>query len=138
LIAWTASKAQAIEAIFLQPVQRVVEEEVAHLRRSKSIAGPHGVFTPSRKNGLAYCAQIIAVRSEVVIDHVEEDHQTETMRGVDQCLQFIGRAVGRIGRVGQHAVVTPIAAAAEVVERHQFDGRHAEVANSFRRRVTPA
>jgi hypothetical protein len=57
----------------------------------------------------------------MIIDHVEEDHQTQFVRRVDQRLQRVRRAIGRIGRIRQHPVVTPIAPAREIVDRHQFD-----------------
>ena len=43
-------EAQAVEAVLLQPVERVVDEEVAHRGCSrKSIAAPHGVLKSSVK-----------------------------------------------------------------------------------------
>ncbi len=48
------------------------------------------------------------------------------MSGIDQRLEFLGRAIGGIGREGQHAVVAPVARAGKVVQRHQLDGGDAQ------------
>src|SRR3546814_18499522 len=71
--------------------------------------------------------QVIAVRSEVVVDDIDEDHQAERVRRVDQLLEFIRRAVGRVRRIRQHPVVAPVARTREVIEWHQFDSGDAEL-----------
>src|SRR3546814_6433994 len=71
--------------------------------------------------------EVIAVRSEVVVDDIDEDHQTERVRRVDQLLEFIRRAVGRVRRIRQHPVVAPVARTREVIEWHQFDSGDAEL-----------
>src|SRR3546814_13920072 len=65
--------------------------------------------------------QVIAVRSEVVVDDIDEDHQAERVRRVDQLLEFIRRAVGRVRRIRQHPVVAPVARTREVIEWHPFE-----------------
>ena len=66
-------------------------------------------------------AEIISLGAEVVIDHVEKHHQPAQMRFVDQRLEIVGPAIGAVGRVPQHAVITPVARAGEIRERHQFE-----------------
>ena len=48
------------------------------------------------------------------------------VRGIDQRLQLVRRAVGGIGRIRQHAVIAPVALTREIVDRHQFDRGDAE------------
>ncbi|MNV28690.1 hypothetical protein D3C71_1198900 [compost metagenome] len=43
------------------------------------------------------------------------------MGRVDHMLELFGRTIGRLGRVGQHPVVTPIALAGELRHGHQLD-----------------
>ena len=62
----------------------------------------------------------------MVVDHVEDDHQPEAVRGVDQRLQLVRRAVGAVRRVGQHAVIAPIVPAREIGDRHDLDRGDAE------------
>ena len=77
-------EAQAVEAIFHQPIKAFsVKKRRTSLRR-KSIAGPHGVDTSLRNISGAIGRQIIAVGAEVIIDDVEKDHQAELVRGVDR------------------------------------------------------
>ena len=62
----------------------------------------------------------------MIVHHVEKDHQPMVVRGVDQRLQVVGRPVGGIGRIRQHAVIAPVALTREIVDRHQFDRGDAE------------
>ena len=71
-------------------------------------------------------AEIVSVRAEVIVDDIEEHHEPALVRGIDQRLQLIGRAVGTVGRKGQRAVVAPVARAGKIVDRHQLDGGDAE------------
>ena len=70
--------------------------------------------------------KIVALRPEVVVDDVDQHHQSEVVGGVDEGLELLGRAVAGVGREGQHTVVAPAAPAREVGQGHQLDGRHAE------------
>ena len=103
-------EAQAVEAIFVQPVQRVVGEEPATCGRRKSIAGPHGVRRLAEELRRVE-RQIVPVRPEVVVDDVEEHHQAEPVRGVDQRLQIRRACRSAFGRERQNAVVAPVARA---------------------------
>ena len=119
-------QAQAVEAVFHQPVQRVVDEELAHLRLVEIDRRAPGrglsLVEELRRVGV----QVIAVRAEVVVDHVEVHAQAEAVGGVDQALQVFRRAVGGVGCVGQHAVIAPVAPAGEVGHRHQLQRGHAQ------------
>ena len=90
---------------------------------------------PRRRHVLAeelrrIAREIVPVRPEVVVDDVEEDHQPVVVRGVDQRLEIVGRAVGAIRRERQHAVIAPVARAGKIVDRHQLDGGDAESASA--------
>ena len=50
------------------------------------------------------------------------------MGAVDERAEVVGRAVGAARGVERGAVVAPVPPAGEVGDGHQFDGRHAEVA----------
>jgi len=131
-------QAQAVEAVFLQPVQRVVQEEVAdRLQPDVDRRAPGRVRAIVAEKGRCVLTEIIAVRPEMVVDDVEDEHEAETVRGIDQRLQFIGRAVGRRRRVGQHAVVAPVAGARKLRDRHQLDRGDAELAQPGQRLAHP-
>ena len=49
------------------------------------------------------------------------------MGAIDQALELIGRAVSGIGRVGEHAVISPVPVPRKIGERHKLDRRHADL-----------
>ncbi len=120
-------EAQAVEAVFVEPIEDVVDRDVAHVPLGVVDRRPPG--RPLLGVEVLRCVevQVVSVRAEVIVDHVEERHQVALMQRVDQALQVVGRAVAGIGRERQHPVVTPVAPAREVGDRHQLDGGDAEV-----------
>ena len=77
----------------------------------------------------------------MVIDDVEQHHEPARMRGDHQAFQVLRRAVARIRRERQHAVVTPVALAWKIRDRHELDRGHAqahEVVQPLDRRVERA
>ena len=62
-----------------------------------------------------------AVRSEVVVDDVEDDAQTVAMRVVDEAAQVLRPAIGAGRRPPIDAVIAPVPPAREVGNRHQLD-----------------
>src|SRR5712691_7018443 len=72
-------------------------------------------------------AEIISRRSEVVVDHVEDDGETALMRCVDQHAQVVRPAVGARRRVEQDAVVAPIARPRKIGHWHDLDRVDAEL-----------
>ena len=93
-------EAQAVEVVFLEPVQRVLDEEVAHdaaaLLAVEVDAGAPGRLVTLGEERLGVGVEVVPGRAEVVVDHVEEHHQAERVRPVDEALQVVGPAVGRI------------------------------------------
>ncbi|VWC50302.1 hypothetical protein BLA6863_07811 [Burkholderia lata] len=118
--------AQPVETEFVEPVQRVLDEERAGLfARKVDGRPPRGLPVGAEERGRV-ARQQVAFRAEVVVDDVEEHLQIEPVRGIDERLQFLGPPVRCIGRERQHAVVAPVAHAGERVDGHQLDGGHAE------------
>ena len=116
-------EAKAVEAVFLQPIQRVMNIEVAHSAAGEIDGGtPRGVFRGIEERA-RIGVQIVPLRPEMVIDHVQKHHQAAPVGGLDQPLQVIRRAVGGVRREQGHAVIAPVPASRKVRDRHQFDGR---------------
>ena len=112
---------QAVEPVFVDPHARIGEEELAH-RRLVEIDGraPRGadvVAEEPRRDGV----EMVSLRPEMVVDHVEQHHQPEPMRLVHQRLERFRRAIGRGWRERHHAVVAPVAPARTLGHRHQLD-----------------
>ena len=122
-------EAQAVEMELLQPVERVVDEEVAHDLAARGVevdrrAPRRGVARV--EEGRRIGVQVVALRAEVVVDDVEQHHEAARVRLLHQHLEVLGAAVGGVRREGQHAVVAPVAPAGEVGHRHQLEGGDAE------------
>ncbi len=121
--------AQAVQAVLLDPVQRIVDEERAHERARRPVEGDRR--SPRRAaRGIEElrCAgvQVVAVGPEMVVDDVEQHHHAQRMSGRHEALELLGSPIRGIGRKGQHAVVAPVARTREVGHRHQFDRGNAE------------
>ncbi len=83
-------QAQAVEAIFVQPHQCVIEKISLHRRLAEiDRRAPRGglVFVEERRS---VAVQVITVRAEMVIDHIQQYHQAVPVRGIDQRLQVVG------------------------------------------------
>ncbi len=122
-------QAQSVEIEFVQPVKRVMHEEVAHHARALAVEVDRR--TPWRvvrriEELRRVRGKIVSLRSEMVVDHVEEDHQAARMRRRHQALEILRCAVGRIRGKQQDAVVSPVAFAGKIRHRHEFDRRHAK------------
>ena len=108
---------QAVEPVLLEPVQRIFNREGADLRDTiVDRLAPRRLRRHVEPGRIA--GQIVTFRPEMIVDDVEKHHQPAQMRFVDQRLQVFGPAIGAVRRIQQHAVVTPVAPAGEIGDRH--------------------
>src|SRR5581483_83564 len=107
----------------------VVAEEPADLIASALVevdrSAPRRVVT-LRKVGRKL-VRVIPYRAEVVVDHVEDHSKVLGVAGIDEALESIGTAIGLERREEEDAVVAPAALSGELVDRHQFHVRDAEI-----------
>ena len=113
---------QAVEAIFVQPIQRILREVVANLRAAEVDGGAPGRVQVVAEERLGEHMDVCAVRTEMVIHHVQHDHQPKAMRVVDQSLQVVWRAIGSVRRERQHTVIAPVVVARKIRDWHDLDG----------------
>ena len=89
-------EAQAVEPVLLQPVQRVVDEKVAHRSAVLSVhidrGAPRSLMTRVEKRRRIRM-EVVAFRAEVVVNDIEQHHERARMRGIDEALEVIGTAV---------------------------------------------
>ena len=120
---------QRVDAEVVDPVERVLDEVVADLVRARAVevervaprrVVPIGEVRTER-------AEDVAFRSEVVVDDVEHDRESTLMARVDEPAQSVGAAVRGLRRVGEHAVVAPVADAGERCDRHELDRGDPEI-----------
>jgi hypothetical protein len=113
---------QTVHAELREPVERVLDEEAPHgALRVVDPGAPRrvpGGVEERRRVGV----EVIPLRSEVVVDHVEKHHEPPRVRGVDKRPQVVRSAVGGMRGIGQDAVIAPAAVARELRHRHDLDG----------------
>ena len=74
----------------------------------------------------AELGQVVPLRSEVVVDDVEDDPEPLGMGSVDELLEAGRSAVRVLGGVEVDAVVSPAPGTGDLGDRHDLDGLHPE------------
>src|SRR5215813_1213970 len=110
--------------IFVDPVLRVGEEEVPH--RSSMLTVEVDRVSPLVGVAIGEVVlrelfEIVAVRSEMVVDDVENDADPDAVSLIDEAPEVVGRPVESRRREEIHAVITPAEAAGKVGDRHELD-----------------
>ena len=121
---------QPIEPVLRDPRHRVVDDEAPHGVRARPIQVDAAAPRRAVVHGQVLRIELHQVRAlgpEVVVDDVEDDGDVEPVSGIDEGAQIVGPAVVSRRRVEADAVVAPVAGAGELRDRHQLDGRDAEI-----------
>ncbi len=88
--------AQPVEMEFAKPVQCIGDDELPYFAAVGSIVvegRTPGCLAPLRKELRRVPPQIITLRPEVVVDHIQKHHQAPGVRRVDQPFEVIGTTV---------------------------------------------
>ncbi len=120
-------EAKSVEAELLEPIKHVVNEKLADRRAVEGDGAAPGRLPLGMEEVRRVEMKIVSVGSEVIVDHVEQDHQIALVAGVDQALQAFRPAIDAVRRVEQHAVIAPAAIAPELRHRQKLDGRDADI-----------
>ena len=75
----------------------------------------------------AELGQVVSLGAEMVVDDIEEHRQAARVAGVHETPEPARSAVGRLRRPEVHAVVTPVARAGKLGDRHQLHCGDAEL-----------
>src|ERR1035441_1722772 len=121
---------QSVELVFGQPVERVVDEEVPHDFAVGAIeveAVSPGSRVPISKELWRVRPEIISFRAKVVVDNIQQNHQSAVMGTLNQLFEIFGSAVSAIRSEGEDAVVTPVALAGKVGDWHQLHGSDSQI-----------
>src|SRR6266550_2209467 len=98
-------EAQTGEAILDQPVQRVLDKKTSDLIAAEiDRAAPWCCDVRAKHFGRVQM-QIISVGSKMVVDDIQENHQTTIVSSVNQTLQLVRRAVTAFRRKKQNSVI---------------------------------
>ncbi len=121
---------QRIAVAGLEPVADILDHVFAHAGAVRAVVidgvAPRGAVVVGKVGSQS--PEIIAFRAEVVVDHIDDNRQTFTMAGVHQPLEARDATVGMLYGVRINAVVTPVALAGELGDRHQLQGVHPQFA----------
>src|ERR1700686_2348151 len=71
--------------------------------------------------------EIISFRAKVVVNNIQQNHESAVMGTLDQLFEIFGSAVSTIGSEGEDAVVTPVALAGKVGNWHQLHGSDSQI-----------
>lgn len=121
---------QCIHAARVEPPERAPDEEPPDLVRAGSVE----VERPSPRRVVPIRevrterVEVVPLRPEVVVHHVEHDGEAARVAGVHQTPEPVRSAVRALCRVGADAVIPPVARAGKLRDRHELDRRDAQVA----------
>ena len=99
---------QAVHVVLVHPVHRVLDDELAHRAGALAVqvdARSPRTLVPLREVVRAEDVEVRAVGTDVVVDHVQQDGQSDAVGRVDQAPQVVGRAVPARRREQRRAVV---------------------------------
>ena len=112
---------QPVETVGVKPMQCVFDRKLTDLRDPiiDCIAPRCLSFGEERRR---VAAEVISLRTEVVVNDVKEYHQPAMVCGVDERLQVVRPAISTVRSKRQNAVVAPVPASGEVGNWHQLNG----------------
>src|SRR5262249_46346397 len=83
------------------------------------------VLVAVREVVLGELLQVVAVRPEMVVNHVQDDAQAGGVGAIDEAAEVVGAAIYPRGRKEIDAVVAPAKSSKEIGDRHAFEHRDA-------------
>ena len=118
---------EAVDVKFPAPIGGIFDEEIPHRFQLEIETIAPGRFVFRIEIVAAVGAEIVAIRTEMIVNHVEDDGETALMRRIDQSAEFVRPAVDASRRVKQHAVISPVACTRKIGDRHDLECRDAKV-----------
>ena len=122
-------KAQTIDVVLFQPEQRVLQDKLTGFMAAFAVEVQRRSpcrLVLARENLWEVLRQVVSFGTEVVVHHIEHDHQSALMRGFNKALQIFGSPIGRVRGIQQDRVVAPVTRPRKVGDRHQFNGGYAK------------
>jgi hypothetical protein len=112
------------------PVERVIHQITPDFTAIGAVEVPS--FTPEGPVPVGKVGtellEIVALRTEMVVDHIEHDGESFLVACINQSAETGGPAIGALRRVQRCPVVSPITASGELRHRHDLDGGDAQLA----------
>jgi hypothetical protein len=122
-------QAQAVQVELVEPVERVVHDEgprdlAARRVEVEGVAPRSLAVAAEERRGVA--GKIVALRPEVVVDHVEKDGEPSGVTGFDERLEILRLSICGVRGERQHSVIPPAPAAREIRHGHELHRGDAE------------
>src|SRR5579871_1830264 len=115
-------EAQGVDVIFLEPIHGVLAKKSSHFVAALTIEidrlTPRSSVTIRKVRTV--CIKVVALRTEMVVDHIERYSEALSMRGIDETLQRCRPTVAALRREWIGAVISPIARPGELGHRHDL------------------
>lgn len=93
-MACTASRRKPSKRYSSTHIQGILDEKIPHFAPTEVDGRAPGSVHVFAEEAAGIAMQVIAVGTEVVVDHVENHRQTMTVGGVDQVFELVGRTIG--------------------------------------------
>ena len=131
---------QAVEVEVADPALGALQHPLAHAVGARVVEVDR--LAPERlvlvgEVGAERLERLRAGGADVVVDDVEQDREALGVGGVDEPLEALRAAVGRVRGRQVDAVVAPAVRARELGDRHQLDRGDAELAQAAQVRDRP-
>ncbi len=124
-------EAEPIHVELLDPVESIVNGELAH-HFAAHIVVVHritpGSFVMTREDLRSVRGEVVSVRAEVVVDHIQDDHHVACVSCLDERFEVFGPAIAGVRRIEENAVISPVPEAGEVRDRHDLNPGDTQVA----------
>ena len=127
---------QSVDVIVLEPVERIGDEEIAHLVPPvvEDLRAPVRVLAEPRigvlvERGAVERREAVLVARKVRRDPVDDHAEAGLVAAVDEIHQVLRRPVPRRRRVVPHHLVAPGAVVRILGDAHQLDVRECQVAH---------
>src|ERR1700691_1453858 len=110
-------QAQSVEVIFIQPVECVVDKEVANGAATFSIK-VDGIapwrLVPRSEELWSVEAEVVPFGPEVVVDDIQKHHQAVCMSALNEALKIFRTTVEAVWSERQNAIVPPVALSGKI------------------------
>ena len=119
--------AQPVEANVRKPVARAVQHQLAKCSLVESRRFAPSVFAITLEVRIGERWQVIAVRTEMIVNDVEDDAEPAAVCRIHERHDVFEASVGSEGRHERNAVVAPTPLPSERSDRHDLHDRDAEL-----------
>src|SRR5580704_12873545 len=116
--------------IFMQPIKGIVDKEIPDNTAPRAIEveaiSPRRVMSIG-KELRSIGSEVVSFRAKVIVDDVEENHDSAMVSALNQSFKIFGATVGTVGCERENAIITPVALPGKIGDWHQLQSSDSEV-----------